>query len=271
MRSRLSALFLLVVLLTGCGLVGEVPGEDAEESEEVEYVYDDADVIDSVSIEKSVYDENRLKIYMSGAFTPDYIMCYDEDFDLIDCEWEYNYLNGKMVIKGEEAEKISGIFFADSYMQYYIRYLDSDQYAIFSLCFADDAGWLECEGDATLYYTQEELDAQRESAEEAQRKIEETFAEFEGMWVSDEDPGAYVRFYYEDDLRCMEIRRLADDGEYDSEYHSVDDIFVSEGYDGEVLTILDAPSWGLRIEYNLAADHNSFSGGYGGSSTYVRQ
>ena len=271
MRSHLSVLFLVVGLLSGCGLVGEVQQEDAEESGETEYVYDDADVIDSVSIEKSVYDENCLKIYMSGAFTPDYIMCYDEDFDLIDCEWEYNYLNGKMVIKGEEAEKISGISFGNHYMQYYMRYLDSDQYAIFSLLLADDIGWIEGEGDATLYYTQEELDAQRESIEEAQRKLEETFAEFEGMWVSDEDPGAYVRFYYEDGHRSMEICRLADDGEYYSEYYSVDDISVSEGYDGEVLTILDSPSWGMMIEYNLAEDRNSFSTGYGNIITYVRQ
>lgn len=264
MKKRLWIMLIAMIMLAGCGIKDGNGGR--------QYVYNDKHVIDGLSVSKSVYDEDALYIYMSGDIDETFsVICYDEEFQRIDTEWETSYKDGKYTIQGENVQKISGICLSNDIYKYYIRYLDSDQYAIYSDSWADDLGWTHCEGDETLYYTQEELDEQQAKDEKAQRQLEETFAQFEGMWVAEDDPNAYVKFYYEDTSRRMEICTLNREGEYVREECSVDDMVVSEDYDGKVLTIYDGIPWGCMYEFKLSEDMNSFSKGYGDNIIYVRQ
>ena len=273
MKNRVVWLLMFVFLLTGCGLVSSKPETDADEKEtdEIVYVYEDADVLDSVSVEKSVFEEECLKIYITGIEEPTFLNCYDKDFEIIDNEWEFRYRAGKLIIRGEDAEDIRGVSFGDGYMQYYIRYLDSKELAMFSLSFADDIGWMPCEESEKQYYTQEEVEQQQQGLNQKEQQLAETFAEFEGLWVSQDDSNIYIRFYYEEDHRCMDMQNMGADGEYYYEYHSVDEISVDEGYDCEILTIIDSPSWGMLLDYELSEDHNSFSEDFENSTIYVRQ
>ncbi|MGN0346683.1 MAG: hypothetical protein ACI4DU_05290 [Lachnospiraceae bacterium] len=273
MKNRVVWMLMLVFLLTGCGLVSGKPEtvEDEIETDEIVYVYEDADVLERVSIEKSVFEEECLKIYIIGIEEPTFLNCYDKDFEIIENDWEYQYRAGKLIIRGEDAEDISGVVFGDYNMEYYIRYLDSEEPAMFSLSFADDLGWEPCEESEKPYYTEEELNQQQEEINQKEQQLADTFAEFEGLWVSQDNPDVYIRFYYEEGKRCMEMQKMGADGEYYNEYYSVDEISVDEGYDYEILSIIDSPSWGMLLRYELSEDHNFLSRDFENSTIYVRQ
>ena len=152
MNKRKQKLIIMVcicalIFLSGCS------------EKKMTYAYDNEKEITALALTKSVYSDGKLQVYIPDLKGDFDLTCYDADFQKIDEDFSTDYKNGIYTIKGEAAERISGIVLRGSYDHFYIRYLDSSQYAILWEHEATDIGWVT-DGDKEKYYTQDEVDQQ---------------------------------------------------------------------------------------------------------------
>ena len=121
------------------------------------------------------------------------IKCYDADFMELDGEFAHTFKNGVLTIKADFAEQISGLMIDDSAHDtiYRLRYLDSPQFAWLADTLWYDYGWMEL-GDAERYYSEAELQAQADKANEERQETLDLFALLEGTWVSEDGMQKYV-------------------------------------------------------------------------------
>ena len=218
------------------------------------YSYENQKEVTALTLTKSVYSDGKLQLYipdLKGDFS---LTCYDADLQKMEEDFQAAYKGGIYTIKGETAENISGIVLKGSNDHFYIRYLDSPQYAILWEHEAEDIGWVT-DGDKEKYYTQDELD-QRKAASEKQKLLQEqTFSRFEGTWIYTEDDEIYLLFYVDDKGDKKLTWNLSDgQGGYTREEINVDSIQIIDGPFGPELEILDGISWGCRYCFELSED-----------------
>lgn len=229
--------FTCMLVLIGCSQKTD-GGEAAKEKERV-YQYNTPDIVDGLTITKSVYKGDTLSIYHNGTIPDDakVYLAADENAERLECVID----DDVMVITYDDIEEVTAITIScyGGDREYKIRYLDSEQYAVLSYIFAPDAGLEPAGGDPNLYYTEEELEerAREEEiaglqAEEKSHNTEMYFELFEGVWV-DENTGNTIEFYR--NPAGATWLKVDVDG-YDAFISSIsneeDDLYYVDGYDG---------------------------------------
>ena len=218
------------------------------------YSYENQKEVTALTLTKSVYSDGKLQLYipdLKGDFS---LTCYDADLQKMEEDFQAAYKGGSYTIKGETAENISGIVLKGSNDHFYIRYLDSSQYAILWEHEATDIGWVT-DGDKEKYYTQDELDQQKAAVEKRNNEQQENFSRFEGTWINTEDEEIYLEFYLDDNGdRKLTWNHSDGQGGYRKEEINVDEINIIDGLFGPELVILDGIDWGCQYSFNLSED-----------------
>lgn len=161
-----------VMLLFACGCANN----------HTTYTYDNPKEASGFTLNKAVYTKGKLKLYspdFGGKFE---LTCYDNNFNVIEEEFETSYKDGVYTIKGKAAEKISGIVLQNYSTKYCIRYLDSNQYAAICYYEATEIGWTTSD-DGENYYTEEERQKQKEAKESWQNRQKNNFELMLGEWT----------------------------------------------------------------------------------------
>lgn len=232
----------VLILLSGCS------------EKKTTYTYDNKKEITGLTLTKSVYSDGKLQLYMPDLKENFDLTCYDADLQKMDEDFSTDYKNGIYTIEGEAAERVSGIVLRGSYDHFYIRYLDSSQYAILWEHEATDIGWVT-DGDKEKYYTQDELDQQKAAAQQKIQEQEQIFSQFEGIWICTEDESNYLEFYLDENgHRKLAWNHSDGQGGYSKEEINVDAINIIDGLFGPELDILDGIGWGCQYRFDLSED-----------------
>lgn len=160
------------------------------------YKYDNSKSGVGITIDRSEYSDDKLVIYGSGfdAYM-EVSACYDNRLNSIDETYDYNVSNKKITISIENAKRISGIYMQAGDLEYRIRYLDTNQYAMIWSEFVCDVGYEE-KGNIEAYYTRQELAAKQTALNVANKKLADNFSIIEGNWESQK---AFLSFRKEDE------------------------------------------------------------------------
>lgn len=237
-----------------------------------QYIYDNPDVIHALSIIKSVYDRNELRIYIYGGISDKFnVSCYNKNHYLLEEKFDTSYKDGCFSIKGDSANLISGVVFSSGESRYMIRHLDTNQYAILYDTFVCDIGWELCDGDESLYYTREEIAAREEHIAAAQKKYEDTYKQFEGMWVSPEDENVYLKIYEADGIKTLEKSEVDTIGNYHLSTYQIDDISLHDAYYGKELSIVEGISWGIELTFKWDEETQTLTERCADATTYIRK
>ena len=232
----------VLILLSGCS------------EKKTTYTYDNKKEITGLTLTKSVYSDGKLQLYMPDLKENFDLTCYDADLQKMDEDFSTDYKNGIYTIEGEAAERVSGIVLRGSYDHFYIRYLDSPQYAILWEHEATDIGWVT-DGDKEKYYTQDELDQQKAAVQQKIQEQEQIFSQFEGTWICTEDESIYLEFYLDENgHRKLTWNHSDGQGGYRKEEINVDEINIIDGLIGPELVILDGIDWGCQYSFDLTED-----------------
>ena len=232
----------VLILLSGCS------------EKKTTYTYDNKKEITGLTLTKSVYSDGKLQLYMPDLKENFDLTCYDADLQKMDEDFSTDHKNGIYTIEGEAAERVSGIVLRGSYDHFYIRYLDSPQYAILWEHEATDIGWVT-DGDKEKYYTQDELDQQEAAAQKKIQEQEQIFSQFEGIWICTEDESNYLEFYLDENgHRKLAWNHSDGQGGYSKEEINVDAINIIDGLFGPELDILDGIGWGCQYRFDLSED-----------------
>lgn len=191
-------------MLTACGNDKEKPIE--------KYKYSNEEILSIAITKTSVYSDRIVLNFSKDSISSvENVVCYADDFRVLEENAECKLLNDSLVIYSENATEISGLRFdANSYMYLEIRYLDSDRYAMIVNSWADDLGY-EAYGDLDTYYTDEEKKRQEELELEHETYETEVFALVEGIW-EDEAGTVRIEFYYGVDTRMVSVYKNTDGG-----------------------------------------------------------
>ena len=227
------------------------------------YKYKESKIGD-VNLRKTVYEDNQVTLFLKDAdkFT-DFanITCFDNNFKVIDCDWDVVPKKNQLIIKGNDANKISGIEIIAKYNSemLQIRYLDSDQFAQLTSYWAEDLGW-DTYGDEKAYYTKAQLDARQERIEAIQRKNDEVFHMFEGVYVCEDNPDLYIEIYESEKGRRFFIETINAKGEDESislsiNYADIHDRYGS--YDGPVVTFTEEDALSYEVVLRYSEDYNT--------------
>jgi len=255
----MSVSMFLIGALTACGLTGAGGTSEKGVNSKITYKYDNSKVMDEVTITKSVYSDGELTIYISDLGEDISFAYFDSDFNSLDKDFEPVYKKGKLTIKGEGAEKISGIKLTSTLFNgLKLRYLDSNQYAILIDYFVDDLG-TQTYGDEDAYYSAEEKAAQQAAKEERIREQEENYKAVEGHWESVENNGEYVDIFTDEDGSkwLRQAMYINDELKVEDTYiHTINisEIGIDDYYAYYTMEILDSDGWGLCYRFDLNED-----------------
>jgi len=237
----LGLLVLATVTFIGCSSKG------------VTYKYSNQDETAELVIKKAVYLEDELRLYTDDIKTDYRVVAFDADFNVIDEDFVVENKKGVFVIKGKNAGKISGLYL-DGPMRFRLRYLDTNEYAILYEYDVCDIGW-EAYGDFSKYYTAEELKAQDEAVKKEQALQDENYQIIEGTWKCEENPELYIKIYQDDaGIRWIDWNRKIDEENYYLDQMSIAVVYINEYDDGWQIDILDDPSWGMSMSFEMSAD-----------------
>ncbi|MDO4189659.1 MAG: C1 family peptidase [Lachnospiraceae bacterium] len=234
---------LIVITFIGC----------AQNS--ITYKYNNSDDGSGISISKSVYTDNELRLYIKGLSDDEPKVCaYDSKFKVITEDFTTEYKNNVLSIKGSNASRISGLYIEGKWNRYHIRYLDSDEYALMYEVEATEIGWELC-GDKEKYYTSGELADQQAKKDEALAIQEENFNLLEGVWRCQNDPSLYMEFYKDSDgKKKMEWCEKNVYGENETMGMRIAVIDIVKHDKGISLDIKDDPYYGMMLSYAMSED-----------------
>lgn len=227
------------------------------------YEYKDSEV-GGVNLSKTVYEDNQVTLFLKDAdYFTDFrdFKCFDKTFNVIDCEWDVKLEKNKLIIKGDKANKISGIKICDGYNSEMLelRYLDSAQFAQLTSSFADDLGW-ETSGDEEAFYTKEELEAIEERKEAIQKKNDEIYNLFEGIYVCEDNPDLYIEIYNSDTGRRIFMKTINYIGEEEQISISIEQADIRDtygSYDGPVVIFTESDVLEYEVELRYSDDYNT--------------
>ncbi len=238
---------------------------------QVVYQYKDTNAYyDDIQIKKVIYTPTEMKLYCSGIdFSDSQIKCFDASFNDLGDEFTYAFKNNVLTIKSDFASLISGLEIKEGINGaiYHFRYLDSSQFAwIVEELWLDD-GWNEV-GDASKYYTEEEIQEKKEIENQKHQETLDTFTLLEGIWISEDESCTYTFSLNDEENILVQIKAYEE--EKDSYY---EDSFVAEyAYqsiddedEADIMDILlvsaDHSSADFNLTYNLN-DHTLNIFGY---------
>lgn len=160
------------------------------------YKYNNNEVKAGITIEKSEYYNDKLVIYGNGFDRSMEVSgCYDDMLKPIDDNFSYDISTKKIIISIEAARRISGVYIKSGDVEYKIRYLDSDQYAMIWSEFVCDIGIVE-NGNIDAYYTSQELESMKAVQIAEDIKLSNNFSPLEGNWESENE---FITFRCEGD------------------------------------------------------------------------
>lgn len=210
--------------------------------------YEQKSIVNGLTLSKSVYQDDTLTIYHDGSLSANYeviSVSTDNNNDYMDNnEWEYEVNDRKIIITFVDAEDINSIVISDESgnNEYHLRWLNTDQYAALYYVFADDIGMDLCDGDETLYYTDEELEARAQKQAKYKQEQERIWNRIEGYYES-EILGEFLHFITSENG----IRYAYLDGEYKI-------VCGIEDFDGCISVICEAGGLQIDMEFNLSDD-----------------
>lgn len=184
-------------------------------------------------LKEAIYSENKLVLKLKTEWKYDInrMQYYDAEFNEIKSGMEFSYSSGMLTIKGNDAEKISGltIYFEGDEVSYVrLRYLDSDRYAVLKYLWATDVGPTTFDDD-DLFLTQAEKDMYAQKKKEEEERQNALYEKYCGEWYSKEDPELYFKMYVNDrGIRCIEYTIPLAEGYYDTVWAHIDDIKVGD-------------------------------------------
>lgn len=232
-----------VMLLFACGCANN----------HTTYTYDNPKEASGFTLNKAVYTKGKLKLYspdFGGKFE---LTCYDNNFNVIEEEFETSYKDGVYTIKGKAAEKISGIVLQNYSTKYCIRYLDSNQYAAICYYEATEIGWTTSD-DGENYYTEEERQKQKEAKESWQNRQKNNFELMLGEWTLLGDDKTSLSFYYDGENRKLAWTRAGGESGYHTDDINVDQIDIIEQEREIMLSITEGIDWGCLYTFSISED-----------------
>ena len=140
-----------------------------------------------------------------------------------------------------------------------LRYLDSAQFAQLTSSFADDLGW-ETSGDEEAFYTKEELEAIEERKEAIQKKNDEIYNLFEGIYVCEDNPDLYIEIYNSDTGRRIFMKTINYIGEEEQISISIEQADIRDtygSYDGPVVIFTESDVLEYEVELRYSDDYNT--------------
>lgn len=244
------------------------------------YQKSQTDMHSVIQLTKCIYDAEGLHVYMSQPVITEKldITCYDEEYRLLNCDWEFTFEEDHFTISGKDSYKIRGLKLGLELGLLYVRELASTQFTSLEYNDVTDGGFHVMSGDPAVFYTEWEKEEMRqEEMERFNRFSAEVYPKLEGTWVSTEDPEMKLIFGY-------------DSGKWEHYFHYTE---KSETQDGRVEystrktgllgTVFDSKEPGLiqlllgrrnAVHYQLlrySEDMGIITYGKSPELTYVRQ
>lgn len=235
-------LIISLVLLVACG------------NKMTTYTYENEAVLD-IKIEKAEAYIDKLVITfaedsLSGVEKAE---CYGSDFSIIEEEPEFSFTNDILTIETNNADMISGMKVWDSNrdLYFYVRYMDSDSYAMLVYSWADDVGYM-VNGDEDAYYTQEEKNEQKKLAEIQAEAEAFAFSSIHGEWMNKNETVRIIIDYNEEYERYFSVCKLEN-----GEWIEYDSMLIGEisPHGNDTMALYDNPSFGRQVIVELEDDN----------------
>ena len=211
----LSALFC--ISLSGCN----------ESIEHTKYEYKTMDYY----LESVDYTDNELTLssYSVMFDNIDSLQCLDSNQKLVK---DFTYVaEGKhLIISSENAEKITGVEFTSENDKYMFRYLNTSQYAYLHYISTEDIGYMLVDGVEDRFFTVSEKKSFDNRIKDDEERRELLFTRFEGKWICESDPKAYLVIYIDSNgERAFGHNLLSSDNKYSFYNMPIVDIYSREG------------------------------------------
>lgn len=217
------------------------------------YEYDTPESVNELTINKSVFKENSLCIFVSGkdATRIKECACYDKDCNHIDYDWELSVSKSQIVISGEPASEISGVtlYVESSEGEYKVRYLDSNRCAMLYGAYVLDAGTMYT-GDEERFKTQMEKDRIEEQNQIQMEALDKSYGFLEGNWHSESDISNYIQVFTDD----SDVRQFKMNG---AEY-LFDKLYAVEDNEGNTEVVISGDGWDSPYDIIFLDFNNDF-------------
>lgn len=140
---------------------------------------------------------------------------------------------------------------SDRDLYFYVRYIDSDSYAMLVYSWADDVGYM-VNGDEDAYYTQEEKDEQNELAEIQAEAEAFAFSSIYGEWMNKNETVRILIDYNEENERCFSVCKLEN-----GEWVEYDTMLIGEisPHGNDAMALYDNSSFGRQVIVELEDDN----------------
>ena len=235
-------LIMSLVLFTACG------------NKMTTYTYENEAILD-IKIEKSEAYIDKLVV----TFAEDSISgvkkaeCYSSDFTVIEEEPEFSFKNDVLTIETDNADMISGmkVWDSDRDLYFYVRYMDSDSYAMLVYSWADDVGYM-VNGDEDAYYTQEEKEKQNELAEIQAEAEAYAYSKLRGEWINESEDTRIIFDSNSDYGRYFSVCKLEN-----GEWIEYDSMLIGEisPHGNDTMALYDNPSFGRQVIVEIEDDN----------------
>lgn len=218
------------------------------------YTYENEAILD-IKIEKSeAYIDKLVVTFAEGSLSGvKKAECYGSDFAVIEEEPEFTFKNDVLTIETDNADMISGIkvWDSDRDLYFYVRYMDSDSYAMLVYSWADDVGYM-VNGDEDAYYTQEEKEKQNELVEIQAEAEAFAFSSIHGEWMNKNETVRILIDYNENYERCFSVCKLEN-----GEWIEYDSMLIGEisPHGNDTMALYDNPSFGRQVIVELEDDN----------------
>lgn len=238
----IGTLVISLALLVACG------------SKITTYTYESEAVLD-IKIEKTeAYIDKLVVTFAENSLSGvEKAECYGSDFSIIEEEPEFSFKNDVLTIETNNADMISGmkVWDSDRDLYFYVRYMDSDSYAMLVYSWADDVGYM-VNGDEDAYYTQEEKDEQNELAEIQAEAEAFAFSSIYGEWMNKNETVRILIDYNEENERCFSVCKLEN-----GEWVEYDTMLIGEisPHRNDTMALYDNSSFGRQVIVELEDDN----------------
>lgn len=218
------------------------------------YTYENEAILD-IKIEKAeAYIDKLVVTFAEGSLSGvKKAECYGSDFAVIEEEPEFTFKNDVLTIETDNADMISGmkVWDSDRDLYFYVRYMDSDSYAMLVYSWADDVGYM-VNGDEDAYYTQEEKDEQKELAEIQAEAEAYAYSKLRGEWINESEDTRIIFDSNSDYGRNFSVCKLENGEWIEHDSMSIGEI---SPHGNDTMALFDNPSFGRQVIVEIEDDN----------------